>query len=128
MSRATPYGSSYRNRSAYQWSVEVSAYVREDRQGRGIARGLYAALFGILETQGYVTALAGIALPNPASVGFHEAMGFQHLGTYRNVGFKLGSWHDVGWWQRSFLSPPTAPRPPIPFATIRGSAEWSDQL
>jgi phosphinothricin acetyltransferase len=64
---------------------------------------------------GYVNAYAGITLPNPKSVGLHEALGFTPVGIYRNVGFKLGRWHDVGWWHLLLQSPPAAPVPPAVF-------------
>jgi L-amino acid N-acyltransferase YncA len=71
------YASQHRTRTAYQWSVDVSAYVRPDLHRRGIGRALYAVLLRLLPLQGYYNAYAGIALPNPASVGLHEAMGFR---------------------------------------------------
>ncbi len=108
------YAGLHRERAAYQWSVDVTAYVREDARGRGIRKRLYARLFDELVRLGYHQAFAGIALPNAASVGLHESVGFTHLGVYRDVGFKLGAWHDVGWWQRT-LRPPTPPRPPLAF-------------
>jgi L-amino acid N-acyltransferase YncA len=105
--------SKHRERAAYQWSVDVSAYVAEDRRRSGVARGLYTALLGVLEDLGYYSAFAGIALPNKASVGFHESMGFRPIGVYRKVGYKLGAWRDVGWWQRElreYRENPEAPR------------------
>jgi L-amino acid N-acyltransferase YncA len=93
------YASRYRERAAYQWAVEVSAYVHEESRRSGVARALYRALLGVLKDLGYRTALAGIALPNEASVAFHESMGFTAIGIYRKVGYKMGTWHDVGWWQ-----------------------------
>ena len=95
------YASDIAFRGAYRWSVDTSVYVHEDFRRHGIGRGLYISLFGILSAQGYFNAFAGISLPNPASVALHERVGFQPLGIYRNVGYKLGSWHDVGWWQLS---------------------------
>ena len=92
-------GSRHRARAAYGWSVEVSAYVHLDFRRRGIGQGLYRSLFEILKAQGYCNSYAGITPPNPASVGLHEAMGFQPVGVFRNIGYKLGAWHDVGWWQ-----------------------------
>jgi phosphinothricin acetyltransferase len=94
------YASKHRERPAYQWSVDVTAYVREDARGAGVGKKLYQALFPELVALGYFQAFAGIALPNDASVALHEAMGFLPIGVYRNVGFKLGAWHDVGWWQK----------------------------
>lgn len=66
--------------------------------GEGLGRTMYAALFTVLTRQGYRTAHAGIALPNPASVALHGSMGFSPVGVFREVGWKLGAWHDVGWW------------------------------
>ena len=85
------YASRHRERPAYQWSVDVTAYVREDGRGKGIGKQLYEALIEELVQLGYCQVFAGIALPNTASVALHEAVGFQPLGIYRSVGFKLGS-------------------------------------
>jgi L-amino acid N-acyltransferase YncA len=104
------YASRHRDRAAYQWSVDVSAYVRADARGQGVGKHLYAALFNILKALGYCQAFAGIALPNAASVALHERLGFLPLGVYRQVGFKMGAWHDVGWWQLELQRPPT-PQP-----------------
>ncbi|HEY4082487.1 MAG TPA: arsinothricin resistance N-acetyltransferase ArsN1 family B [Burkholderiaceae bacterium] len=105
------YASKHRERPAYQWSVDTSAYVREDMRGRGVGRRLYERLFAMLAQQGYFQAFAGIALPNLGSVALHESVGFKSLGVYRNVGFKNGQWHDVGWWQRELqpLKTPSVP-------------------
>jgi L-amino acid N-acyltransferase YncA len=108
------YASRHRERAAYQWAVDVSVYVRAEARGHGVARALYRALLAILEDLSYCTALAGIALPNVASVAFHEAMGFTPVGVYRKVGYKLGTWHNVGWWQRplrEYVNDPAPPRP-----------------
>jgi phosphinothricin acetyltransferase len=94
------YGSAHRSRAAYGWSTDVSVYVHPAAHRRGVGRALYAALLELLRHQRFEQAFAGIALPNPASVGLHEAMGFSPVGVYRDVGWKLGRWHDVGWWQR----------------------------
>lgn len=93
------YASRHRNRAAYQWSVDVSIYVKQNAHEKGIGKELYQALFQVLTIQGYYNAYAGITLPNPASVGLHEKMGFTSIGIYKDVGFKLNAWHDVGWWQ-----------------------------
>jgi len=92
------YARRHRERRAYQWSVEVSVYVAEGRRRDGLGRALYSQLLDILRRQGYYNAYAGIALPNATSVAFHESMGFVPVGVYQKVGFKLGRWHDVGWW------------------------------
>ena len=107
------YASPHRERAAYRWAVDVSAYVRADARRGGIGRHLYLALFDQLVRLGYFQAFAGITLPNEASVGLHEAVGFMPLGVYRKVGHKQGRWHDVGWWQKPLreLSEPGPLRP-----------------
>ena len=108
------YASKHRERPAYQWSVDVTAYVREDARGTGVGKRLYQVLFDELVALGYFQAFAGVALPNDASVALHEAVGFKSIGIYRKVGFKLGAWHDVGWWQKE-LREPTEPATPAAF-------------
>jgi len=108
------YAGRHRDRPAYQWSVDVTAYVREDARGRGVGRQLYRALLPVLSGLGYCQAFAGIALPNAASVALHESLGFQPIGVYRQVGFKLGAWRDVGWWQKA-LATTDDPAPPRAF-------------
>lgn len=93
------YASPHRERAAYRWSVDVSAYVRDGHRRSGVGRALYTKLFEIVRSQGHYTALAGVTLPNPGSVGLHEAMGFELIGVYRNIGYKCGAWHDVAWYQ-----------------------------
>lgn len=112
------YASKHRDRAAYQWSVEVSAYTRADVRRTGLARALYERLFEILRRQGFYNAYAGITLPNPASEAFHRALGFEPVGVYRSIGFKQGAWHDVAWSVRT-LRPHDPPiGPPIPFAQL----------
>ncbi|MEM9234794.1 MAG: arsinothricin resistance N-acetyltransferase ArsN1 family B [Pseudomonadota bacterium] len=112
------YASPHRSRAAYQWSVDVSAYVAAAERGKGTGRALYTQLFDILRLQGFVMAHAGIALPNSASVAFHEQLGFRPIGTYTDVGFKKGSWRDVGWWKLKLQEPSETPEPPVPFPTV----------
>lgn len=94
------YGSPHRDRAAYSSSCDVAVYVDPAHGRRGIGRALYGALLPLLAGRGYHAAFAGIALPNEASIGLHEAMGFTPVGIYREVGWKSGGWRDVGWWQR----------------------------
>lgn len=115
------YASGHRERSAYLWSVDVSAYVAPEFHRRGIGRCLYYALLSLLGQLGYMNAYAGIALPNEASVGLHTAAGFVPVGIYRGVGFKLGAWRDVGWFARELRSRPDEPDPPIPVSELRGT-------
>ena len=101
------YGTVHRTRRAYRWVVEVTVYVDQARRRSGVGRGLYEALLPLLARQRLQVAVAGITLPNDASVALHEAVGFQPVGIYRDFGFKFGAWHDVGWWQTR-LAPLTA--------------------
>jgi phosphinothricin acetyltransferase len=93
------YASRHRDRAAYRWAADVAVYVDARHHGAGVGRELYAELLEQLRGRGLRWACAGIALPNPASVGLHEAFGFEPVGVYREIGFKAGGWHDVGWWQ-----------------------------
>jgi len=94
------YGSPHRERAAYSSSCDVAVYVDPVHARQGIGRALYAQLLPLLATRGFHAAFAGIALPNEGSVALHETMGFTPVGIYREVGWKLGGWRDVGWWQR----------------------------
>jgi L-amino acid N-acyltransferase YncA len=107
------YGSPFKTRPAYRWACEVSVYTEPGRRRTGAGRALYTALFARLAERGYRTAVAGMALPNDASVGLHRAMGFQPAGTLRRVGWKLGTWYDVTWMQLTLSTgedPPAEPR------------------
>jgi len=122
------YASRHRERSAYQWSADVSVYVAADSRRKGLGRGLYAPLLGVLVDLGYYSALAGIGLPNPGSVALHESMGFRPIGVYRNIGYKMGAWRDVGWWQcplREYGDKPEAPRTMTEYV---GSSEMRKRL
>ncbi|MBS1846280.1 MAG: N-acetyltransferase [Actinobacteria bacterium] len=114
------YACRWRERHAYDWSVEVSVYVDGARHGRGIGRALYAELLDRLRAQGFRIAVAGVTLPNPASTALHESMGFEPIGALRDIGWKEGAWHDVGYWQLDLApdaeNPPSPPSPPGPTA------------
>ncbi len=114
------YGSRHRERAAYRWAADVTVYVDSRHHRRGIGSSLYLALFELLADQGYYVACAGVTLPNEASVGLHEALGFTPVGVYRGVAWKSGIWWDVGWWQLQ-LAPeaegePDEPGPPVRLA------------
>jgi L-amino acid N-acyltransferase YncA len=106
------YAGTHRERAAYQWSVEVSAYVHHDFHKQGIARALYASLFAALVLQGFRNAYAGVTLPNDASVKLHTAVGFTPVGVYRGIGYKFGAWHDVAWFARALGPRDVSPAPP----------------
>lgn len=112
------YAGEHRSRAAYRWDVDVAVYLAADAHRRGVGRRLYLALFEVLRRLGHVNAYAGIALPNAASVGLHEALGFAPVGIYRKVGYKQGAWHDVGWWALALQPPPSNPAEPIPFPML----------
>ena len=94
------YGGRFAPRAAYRWSCEVSVYLEMGRRRTGGGRALYEALLERLAELGYHSALAGMTLPNEASAGLHRAMGFEPVGTHREIGFKHDAWHDVAWMQR----------------------------
>ncbi|HET7901771.1 MAG TPA: GNAT family N-acetyltransferase, partial [Candidatus Nanopelagicales bacterium] len=100
------YASHHRARPAYRWSVDVSVYLAAAAVGRGLGTGLYGALLPLLRDLGYVSAYAGVAEPNPASTALHARLGFTPVGTFRDVGFKLGGWRDVTWHHLRLDEPP----------------------
>jgi L-amino acid N-acyltransferase YncA len=122
------YATRHRERAAYQWCVEVSAYVREGQHRRGVGRTLYQQLFDLLSAQRFHIAYAGITLPNDASVAFHRAMGFVPVGTYRDIGYKFGKWHDVQWLVRRLVPMQDPAGVPIPFREFRCSPQCEDLL
>jgi L-amino acid N-acyltransferase YncA len=100
------YGSPHRERAAYRWSAETSAYTDPSTQRQGIGKALYFALFEALSARGYCTAFAGMTLPNDASVALHRSVGFEPIGVFRRVGWKFGRWYDVAWAQRRLRDAP----------------------
>jgi len=94
------YATKWKSRSAYRHSVESTIYLEHGLEGRGIGKALYSALLPLLRTLGMHAVIGGAALPNPASVSLHESLGFERVGTFREVGFKHGRWVDVAYWER----------------------------
>ena len=91
----------FKPRAAYDTSVETSVYLRPDEAGQGIGRALYSALLKLLVDEPTVhRAYGGVALPNPASIALHEALGFKKVGTYHEVGFKFDRYWDVSWYEK----------------------------
>ncbi|MHC4845641.1 MAG: GNAT family N-acetyltransferase [Planctomycetota bacterium] len=122
------YASAHRGRAAYKWAAEVSVYIHEDSRRANVARGLYVALLEIVRMQERCVALAGITLPNPASEGFHEALGFVRCATYHNIGHKFGAWHDVGWWELMLGELPDTPVEPIALSDVRDTPAFAAAL
>jgi phosphinothricin acetyltransferase len=114
--------SSMRAREAYRWSVETGIYIAPEMQGRGLGTSLLAAHLELLERQGFVTIVAGIALPNDASVALHEKLGFTLSGIERGVGYKVGQWIDVGRWQRDLAARTDMPVAPLTSAELQALA------
>lgn len=112
------YATPYRSRIAYRWSTEVSVYVARAAQQRGVGRRLYDSLFALLRAQNYHIAYAGITVPNPASVGLHEALGFERIGVFPDAGFKFGAWHDVLWMHREVAPARGDPEEPIALSRL----------
>jgi phosphinothricin acetyltransferase len=98
----------WKPRGAYAWTVETSVYIDPDDQGRGFGKAVYSRLLDELWSSGYHSAVAGIALPNAASVGLHERLGFEQVGVLKEAGFKFDRWIDIGYWQ---MLEPGAVRP-----------------
>lgn len=94
------YASQWKTRSAYRFSVEVTVYLAQDSERRGIGSMLYSELLSILHGLGAHAVIGGVALPNDASVALHEKFGFKKVAHFQQVGFKFGQWIDVGYWER----------------------------
>jgi L-amino acid N-acyltransferase YncA len=93
------YATPWKARSAYRNSVEASIYLAHSATGMGIGTRLYLALIEDLRHRGLHCVIGGAALPNPASIALHEKLGFTKVGEFREVGFKLGRWVDVAYWE-----------------------------
>jgi phosphinothricin acetyltransferase len=100
---AYAYACKWKERSAYRFTTESGIYVRNDSFGKGIGNLLYSALLKQLSDMKFHSVLGGIALPNERSIALHEKLGFQKVGQLRQVGFKLGQWIDVGYWEKLLL-------------------------
>jgi phosphinothricin acetyltransferase len=117
------YASQHRERAAYRWAADVTVYLDAAHHRRGVGRALYTTLFGLLVRQGMHVVCAGVTLPNEASVGLHESLGFTPIGVYHRIGWKFGAWWDVGWWQRALVDsgPDEVPDEPGPPARLEDS-------
>ena len=107
------YAARHRERAAYRWSVDLSAYIAEAWRGRGVGRALYDRILDFLREQGFVNAYAGVTEPNPASIALHRAIGMEVIGTFDRVGWKFGAWHGVTWLGMRLAEPEGQPREPV---------------
>jgi phosphinothricin acetyltransferase len=112
------YATRFRDRPAYRFAVETTVYIDPSAHRQRIASRLYERLFATLTAQGFTQAIAAITLPNEPSVQLHEAAGFRPAGVYRQVGFKLGAWYDVGLWQRPLAAVRPTPDEPKPLVEV----------
>jgi L-amino acid N-acyltransferase YncA len=122
------YAGRWRERAAYDWSVEVTVYVHPDAQRGGVGRALYTSLFEVLRLQGFCLAIAVIALPNDASLRLHDSLGFKAGGLFHHAGYKLGQWHDMNWLELQLQPPPANPVRPRAVHTLVHTPEWAVAL
>ena len=111
------YADMYRERAAFNWSCELSVYLDKYETGKGTGKLLYNALIAILKLQGFVSVVASITYPNGPSVALHKKMGFSHLGTMRDIGYKFGRWLDLMWFEKR-ISDVNTPATVIPFPEL----------
>jgi len=122
------YATRHRDRAAYGWSVDTTVYVNPTHRRCGVGRALYTTLFQLLRLQGCFKAYAGITLPNSASTGLHEALGFELVGVYRGVGYKHGVWHDVAWYQVALQPERLNPEPLLSVSALAESSAWVEAV
>jgi L-amino acid N-acyltransferase YncA len=112
------YATPWKMRGAYQWTCEVTVYVRAGHERQGLGRALSEKMLKILDAQGYRAIVAVIALPNEASVALHKSLGYEYAGALKQLGFKRDSWRDVSFWQRLNGDHETAPEPIRPVSEV----------
>ena len=122
------YAGKHSQRAAYRWTVDATIYVSQQERRSGIGRALYAALMATLSRQGFRSVFAEIVLPNPGSARLHEAIGFEPIGIHKDIGFKLGRWHDIGYWRLGLADGAAPPNEPIPFAALQRTSDLVDIL
>lgn len=122
------YGGKHSQRAAYRWTVDVTVYVSDGERRSGVGCRLYGALLTTLRMQGFRSAFSEIVLPNAGSVRLHETMGFKHLGVHKDIGHKLGRWHDIGYWRLGLSEGSAPPEEPMPFRAFRQTPEFSKAL
>ena len=93
------YATEWKSRSAYRFSVESTVYLKHDSLGKGLGTKLYTELLNRIECSDIHVVIGGIALPNKPSIDLHEKLGFEKVAHFKEVGYKFGSWVDVGYWE-----------------------------
>lgn len=122
------YGSKHGERAAYRWSADLSVYIDGKYHRQGIATALYKALTELLRRQGYFTVYAGVSTPNPKSEAFHEAFGFRNLGEFKHVGYKLGAWCGVAWYELPLAAYVTEPAEAVTIGALLNQDNCRDVL
>ena len=117
------YAGKHSERPAYRWTVNVTVYVSDGVRQSGVGRALYDSLLTTLREQGFRSAFAEIVLPNPGSIKLHENAGFKKIGVHEDIGFKLGRWHDIGYWRLGLADGSGPPREPIPFPELQARGQ-----
>ncbi|MGT2907356.1 N-acetyltransferase family protein [Streptococcus dentiloxodontae] len=105
------YASSFKERAAYDWTVEWSVYLDKEARSKGLGQKLYDKLTALLRQQNVVTIEACITYPNEKSIRFHQKNGFKEVAHFNKVGYKLGKWHDVVWYEKTLCPPLDQPEP-----------------
>lgn len=113
------YASSFKDRAAYNWAVELSIYLDESCRGRGVGAVLYKALEDILKRQNITNLNACIAYPNPESIRFHEKQGYRTTAHFTRCGYKGGQWWDMIWMEKILGSHPIPPQDFIPITQLK---------
>jgi len=99
-------------RGGYDWTAEITIYIAQHAQGKGVGKALYTRLLDTLRAQRFQVVVAGVSEPNPASVGLHMSIGMERTGYNASMGYKHGQWIDVSYYQM-ILGELTNPPPPV---------------
>jgi len=122
------YASQFNERSAYDWSVDFSVYIKPESQGKNLGKALYFALLELLKLQGYYNAYAGVTLPNIKSEGLHKSVGFKEAGVFHNAGFKFGDWYHVKWFELKIQEYSLKPAKPKTIGEINNTFEFNEVI
>ena len=112
------YGSAPFERAAYQWCASASIYLCPEAKGKGIGKKLYTQLWHFLQLQGYRKVYAVITTANEDSIAFHRAVGYRHVATMPDCGYKLGKRYGNVWMEKELNSWDTPPGEPVPFCRV----------
>lgn len=112
------YASAFKDRAAYDWSVETSIYVSGPSKGLGIGTLLYQKLEELLKKQNICNLCACIAYPNPESIAFHEKSGFSTVAHFHKSGYKFNTWYDMVWMEKFINEHTDSQKPFIPIKEV----------